>query len=173
MKTVFVCLIFLSLTACVTQEKKAIDSEVSLRLSAKAATAISNCHSSQVMVEDGRPAGSSAGVVLGMDASMSTAPAMLSTELVRSGVTIVKVVNADTTVVVMKRIYLDQKYEAKKVNIVLEARVPGMPPKIIRGTETSIMWWGKSEESEKAMARVFQNTVVQLVAHLNASCAKS
>ncbi len=163
----------LSLAGCVTQEKKAVDSAVSTRVSGKAATAKSTCSSNQVIVEDGRLDGNAAGVALGIDASMANAPSLLSSELGRAGVMIAKTSNTDTTVIVVKRVYISQALEAKKVNIVLEVRAPGMPPKIIRGTETSVMWWGSLEESEKAIARVFNNTVVLLVTHLNMSCART
>ena len=163
----------LSLAGCVTQEKKAVDSAVSTRVSGKAATAKSTCSSNQVIVEDGRLDGNAAGVALGIDASMANAPALLSSELGRAGVMIAKTSNTDTTVIVVKRVYISQALEAKKVNIVLEVRAPGMPPKIIRGTETSVMWWGSLEESEKAIAHVFNNTVVLLVTHLNMSCART
>lgn len=173
MKTAAICLILVSLVGCVTQEKKAIDTAVSTQLNKKAVTAKSTCSSNLVIVEDGRLAGDSAGVALGIDASMSTAPALLSAELGRAGVVIAKTADADTTVVLVKRVYLSQTLDAKQVNIVLEVRAPGLPPKIIRTAETSIMWWGSFEESEKAMAKVFKNTVVQLVGHLNASCNRT
>lgn len=163
----------LSLAGCVTQEKKAVDSAVSTRVSGKAATAKSTCSSNQVIVEDGRLDGNAAGVALGIDASMANAPALLSSELGRAGVMIAKTSNTDTTVIVVKRVYISQALEAKKVNIVLEVRAPDTPSKIIRGTETSVMWWGSLEESEKAIARVFNNTVVLLVTHLNMSCART
>lgn len=172
MKKLAACLTLVLLSGCLTQEKKAIDSGVSARLSEKSVLAKSTCSSNQVMVVDGRLAGDSAGIVSGMDASMSSAPSLLSQELARAGVAVGAIRSDETTEVVLKRIYLDQSYEAKKVNIVLEVRAPGMPSKIIRVSETSIMWWGNSEESEKAMARVFQNTVRQLVTHLNSTCSK-
>lgn len=173
MRTVAICMVALLVAGCVTQEKKAVDTAVSTRVSSKAATAKSTCSTSQVIVEDGRLEGDAAGVALGIDASMSNVPALLSSELGRAGVAIAKTGSAETTVIVVKRLYISQALEAKKVNIVLEVRAPGMPPKIIRGTETSVMWWGSLEESEKAIARVFKNTVVQLVAHLNTTCARS
>lgn len=173
MKPVAIWLILFSLVGCVTQEKKAIDTAVSTQLNKKAVTAKSTCSSNQVIVEDGRLAGDSAGAALGIDASMSTAPELLSAELGRAGVMIAKTAGADTTVVIVKRVYLSQTLDAKQVNIVLEVRATGLPSKIIRTTETSIMWWGSFEESEKAMAKVFKNTVVQLVGHLNATCRQT
>lgn len=173
MKTVAICLMVLSMAGCVTQEKRAIDSAVSTRVSGKAATAKSTCSSIEAIVQDGRLEGDSAGVALGIDASMSSAPTLLSSELGRAGIKIANTANAGTTIIVVKRVYISQALEAKKVNIVLEVRAPGMAPKIIRGGETSVMWWGSVEESEKAMARVFKSTVVQLVNHLNTSCANS
>ena len=116
MKPVAIWLILFSLVGCVTQEKKAIDTAVSTQLNKKAVTAKSTCSSNQVIVEDGRLAGDSAGAALGIDASMSTAPELLSAELGRAGVVIAKTADADTTVVRVKRVYLSQMWQYESLS---------------------------------------------------------
>jgi len=164
----FASLILLS--GCVTHEKKIVDAEISRHLAASSPKSSGTCQSGFVTVSDGRT-DIGMGAVIGLDATLADAKSVLSTELRRAGVN-VRESQSDAIKLTLKHVNLSQQYESRSISVVVIVEVPGYPQKIIRSSETSVIWAGKTVETEKAIAKVFRRTVGQIVDYLNATCAR-
>lgn len=171
MSRVIVVISLLLLSACVTQEKKVVDSEISRRLAVTTPKSFANCKSIIVKVIDGRT-DDSVGAAMGLDATLTDTKTVLSKELERAGVR-TQESETNATIITLKRVYLMQQRESTNVTVVINVEVPGQPAKIIRGQATSVLWMGKAEESEKALAQVFGKTVTQVVDYLNQTCTEA
>ena len=160
----------LLLTGCVTHEKKIVDTEITRHLSASRPKSSGSCQSSIVKVIDGRIA-TSMGAVIGLEATLVDAKTVLATELRRAGVNVQESTTL-ASLVTLKHVNLSQQYESRNISVVVSVDVPGHPAKIIRSSETSVIWVGKAVETEKATAKVFRRTVGLIVDYLNTSCAE-